>query len=169
MNENIASVSWYNSYKGCQKLGDDNENIVTSLISGALWDATLDWLAPTVAINSNKYSGITNSTTWGNYSNSRSNFRYIKSDAIEPVETEELTSNAKIPAGSTEYTNANNIYDLAGNVWEWTLEAYYTYRKVFRGSYFDYEGSRYPASCRASFNPTNYADDLGSRSCFYIK
>ena len=31
-------------------------------------------------------------------------------------------SEAMIPSGSSEYTKANNIYDIAGNVEEWTLE-----------------------------------------------
>ena len=26
------------------------------------------------------------------------------------------------PTGSTEFTNSNNIYDLVGNVYDWTLE-----------------------------------------------
>ena len=157
MNTNISSITWYNSYKGCKNLRGDNENIVTSLISGTLWDATLDWIAPSVAIpgNSNKYSGITNSTTWGNYGNSRSNFYYIKSDATEPIEIEQLTSNAIIPAGSTEYTNANNIYDLAGNVFEWTLEANSTIARVCRGGGYNNFGSSLPASYRGGSNPTN--------------
>ena len=28
-----------------------------------------------------------------------------------------------IPTGSTEYSKVNNIYDMAGNVEDWTIEA----------------------------------------------
>ena len=35
--------------------------------------------------------------------------------------------------GSSENYAVKNIYDLAGNVAEWTKEAYSTYRRVIRG------------------------------------
>ena len=33
-----------------------------------------------------------------------------------------------------EQTKAKNIYDLVGNLWEWTTESYNTTDQAFRGS-----------------------------------
>ncbi len=148
MNTNIASVTWYNSFKGCKQLNKDNENIVTSLISGTLWDATLEWLVQSGAKNSNNntigYSGMTSSASWGNYYNST--FTYIDTSGQEA--NKGRSSSTRIPSGSSEYTKANNIYDLAGNVWEWTLEAYSTGSRVCRGGYYFNYGYDGPASSR---------------------
>ena len=43
---------------------------------------------------------------------------------------------------------ANNIYDLAGNVYEWTQEASDTYVRASRGGNYPNNGSRDPASDR---------------------
>ena len=52
--------------------------------------------------------------------------------------------------------NADNIYDFAGNCWEWTQEAYSPHYRVSRGGIYDDSGSNYPASYRRLNNiPTN--------------
>ena len=76
------------------------------------------------------------STTFGNYYNVT--FNYIAKDAEMPVDTEikEKNKAVLIPTGSAEYAKINNIYDMAGNAWEWTIEACYTYSKIYRGGSF---------------------------------
>ena len=46
-----------------------------------------------------------------------------------------------------QYT-VRNIYDLAGNVYEWTMEKYGSDYRVMRGGFYDISGSDYPASIR---------------------
>lgn len=131
MNTNLGNINWYNSYQACKELSKNNNNIATSLISGVLWDETLEWLQKSGAKTYEQiYEG---SSSWGNYrgyyndddgSFNRLNFNYIKADATEPIETEK--NNGVIPSGSSDYTKANNIYDFAGNVSEWTLEVHDT-------------------------------------------
>ena len=64
-----------------------------------------------------------------------------------------------------------NIYDLAGNVWEWTLE--YTsnsdYPCAYRGSAYDYFGSFYSSSYRDGFDTNFYSNEIGFRSVIYQK
>lgn len=151
MNTNLASISWYNSYQISKELSKGNENIETSLMSGVLWDETLEWLQKSRA---KTYTQISDSISWGNYSNSHANLRYIKKDAIEPIETEQLTSNRIIPSGSSSYTKANNIYDMAGNVWEWTLETCATAARTSRGGNYYNKGVTYPASKRGNYAAT---------------
>ncbi|MDD2376348.1 MAG: SUMF1/EgtB/PvdO family nonheme iron enzyme [Clostridia bacterium] len=99
----------------------------TNLITGAQWDTALKWIQ-----NSGK--SVTDSRTWGNHSDSTSPANVSGYDALQI-------------SGFSNYWKANNIYDLAGNTWEWTNEIYSSYR-VNRGSHYHRSGSTYPAACR---------------------
>jgi len=65
---------------------------------------------------------IYNSATWGNHKDSEG-FTYYTNVAVSTGSKTQGKS-ASIPTGSTERNKANNIYDMAGNQWEWTLEGY---------------------------------------------
>ena len=68
--------------------------------------------------------------------------------------------------GSVSTDVSKNIYDLAGNCWEWTMEAYNTYSRVTRGgSYF----SANPVSFRYSDIPTRIYGYDSFRPTLYIK
>ena len=76
-----------------------------------------------------------------------------------------------ILTGSNEKYKTMNVYDLAGNVWEWTLE-YTTYTKspcVYRGGEFGWSGSTCPASTRSHGNllPTDSRNMIGFRVTLY--
>ena len=72
--------------------------------------------------------------------------------------------------GSVVGDVSKNIYDLAGNCWEWTMEAYYLRyesERVIRGGGYDVA---LPVSNRASNNPGNAGCDYNSfRLTLYIK
>ena len=84
----------------------------------------------------------TNSSSWGNYTNSTGD------SASEPWVRNTLQN-----TGASEYWKANNIYDLAGNVNEWTQEKYSTgtYRAA-RGGGYDYDGAGSPAASRSPYD-----------------
>ena len=78
-----------------------------------------------------------------------------------------------LTTGALKAANVNNIYDMAGNMWEWTVEGYdaNNYR-VIRGGYFSLTSSYCPVSFRsynAPNNPLNGNTYLGFRSSPYIK
>ena len=157
MDTNISEQNWYTMYKKCLTLKGANTDVKTSMIFGNLWDETLEWLVKSGATTSDgtalTYQLVSsNSTTWGNYENAT--FNYIAENAEMPLmtETKETNKSKKIPAGSAEYTKANNVYDMAGNVWEWTTEAYSISRRVSRGGYY-YNN---PASSRDDYSNPNY-------------
>ena len=157
MDTNIASQTWYTMYKKCKTLGIENPSVTTSMIWGTLWDETLDWFMKSGAVLNDgtqmTYSLIcSNSTTWGNYYNAT--FDYY-SDSNMAIAQKAMSTSTRIPAGSAERTKVNNIYDIAGNVWDWTLEANSSYSRVFRGGYFVSDGSYYPSSYRYSYYPVN--------------
>ena len=62
-----------------------------------------------------------------------------------------------------------NIYDLAGNVWEWTLEKSTTTRDpcARRGGSYGLDGSSYPASSRGSTSTSGSGDGIGFRPALY--
>ena len=69
-----------------------------------------------------------------------------------------------LTTGATEATSLQNIYDIAGNVYEWTLEFHGTgHPCVNRGGSYSGIGSHYPAENRYSGGTSSYYDDIGFR------
>ena len=143
-NTNISSQTWYNMYKRCKNIKGDNTNVETGMIWGNQWDRTLMWLIETGSKTKEQIAD--DSTSWGNYNNA-----------------------TLIPTGNTEYTKANNIYDLAGNVYDWTMEASSTDGRVYRGGNYRSDGDYSPADSRYDDYPTYSSYRYGCRSALYIK
>lgn len=115
-NNDISSQNWYSLNKKVQHLKGNNLNIETGMIWGSQWDRTLMWLVESGNITK---EDIINSINWGNYRDS--SFEYI--DEYNSIKNKVEGLAIKIPTGNAKYTKVNNIYDLAGNVAEWTMEA----------------------------------------------
>ena len=162
-NTNISSQTWYNMYKRCKNIKGANTNVETGMIWGNQWDRTLMWLIETGSKTKEQIAD--DSTSWGNYYNAT--FEYVNSSGSTATKNE--NSSTRIPTGSAEYTKANNIYDLAGNVRDWTMEAYSTYSRVSRGGLCNYNGDSTPADLRSSTSPANSVSSSGCRSALYIK
>ena len=62
-----------------------------------------------------------------------------------------------------------NIYDFAGNVFEWTLEKTSNQNRlcVDRGSSYNYSGATGPAYCRSDDTTITNSHSIGFRSIFY--
>ena len=120
-NNSISNVNWYYMYRNIKELATNN-SVKSTMIWGCLWDRTLIWLAETNqtsnGINGKSYAEITNSRTWGNY------------------DTDVGGTGKKQISGYSEAWKANNIYDMAGNVLDWTLEARSDNRRIWRGGYY---------------------------------
>ena len=166
-NINITYQTWYTMYKKCKTLSNNNNNVVTGMAWGNQWDRTLMWLMECNAEDSEKGKSkaevISDSTSWGNYSNAT--FTYTNSSGN--TATKNQNSGVTIPTGSTDYTKANNIYDLAGNVTEWTMDARSSFGRCLHGGGFSLTGTYVPAKDRNSNGPNN--GSYGSRAMLYIK
>ena len=162
-NTNISSQTWYNMYKRCKNIRGANTNVETGMIWGNQWDRTLMWLIETGSKTKEQIAD--DSTSWGNYYNAT--FEYVNSSGSTATKNE--NSSTRIPTGSAEYTKANNIYDLAGNVRDWTMEAYSTSYRVYRGGYYYGDGVSSPADYRSYYVPTYSLYHYGCRSALYIK
>ena len=113
--EDTTGQSWYVSYISCKNLKGKNTNVETGMIWDCQWDRTLMWLIETG--NKTKEEICKDSGTWGNYLGIKFDYENKNGEIVHKV------GNEKILTGSSEYTKANNVYDLAGNVSEWTLGA----------------------------------------------
>ena len=158
-NTDIGSQTWYAMYEKCKTLSDNNNNIETGMIWGNQWDRTMMWLIECNTKNpetgKSKEEVISDSASWGNYSNSMG---------------EAATGHGnRRPTGYNEAWKANNIYDLAGNVMDWTMGAFDTDLRVIRGGYYNYGGTFSPASnCNYGY-PTTSDSNYGTRAILYIK
>ena len=113
-----GTTSWHNWYKKCNSIGNGNDAVTTNLIYGCLWDATIEWFVKSKAIiRTPEEKEITYSDFSRNLSSSA--FKYY-SDLDRNIVAKEEGKTSTIPTGSTEYTKINNIYDMAGNITEWT-------------------------------------------------
>lgn len=159
-NTKIDSVNWYYMYAQGQRIAK-NSNATSSMIWGCQWDRTLDWI---VARNEGNYSLVTNSVDWGNYSDTT--FEYLDTDRT----TKEKTTDKTIPTGSTERNKKNNIYDMAGNLYDMTLEVRSTTGHTCRGGRCASMGSNAPVSARYTYNPVSKGEGVfGARTQFYVK
>ena len=113
---------WYNSYKACKNINTGSDSVESRMIWGCQWDMIMKWM-----LNSNDSSVqtyVTDSTGKGNY------------------------GPARINTGSNNNYKVKEIYDLAGNCYEWTQEACKPSYRACRGGYYGWTGSEYPASRR---------------------
>ena len=140
-NSDINNQTWYTMYNKSKGVAV-NSNVTTSMIWGCQWDAVMRWMYNSGDAEKKTYTY--DSTGKGNYSGSR-----------------------KATGSDPEYA-VNNIYDMAGNVLDWTIEAYDTSYRVSRGGYCSYVASDYPASIRNYRIPTNSVDGYGSRLALYM-
>ena len=163
MNTDIGSQNWWQMWKKARKLSGTSAG--AQMIWGIQWDETLKWLIDT---GEKTYAEIgSDSISWGNYWNN--SFTYY-TNTSKSTATKSSYSDVRIPSGAYEGANANNVFGLAGNVCDWTLESYGSrtgnYRYSRGGSY---DGGSVPAANRTYYNPYNSSDDVGLRCALYIK
>ena len=116
-NIDINNQKWDIMYNKCKNLKNNGTNVETGIIWGSQLDRTLIWLIESG--NKTKEEICEDSTSWGNHKNAQ--FDYENTDG--KIVTKTANSAIKIPTGSSEYTKANNIYDLVGNMNEYSMES----------------------------------------------
>ena len=143
----LTKTNWYNLYKKCTEL-QASDKVKTQMIWGCQWDVTMNWLISSGAKTSDEVNK--NSSTWGNYRNYNTANNYT-----EGTTGYEKNAGSLQNTGSSENWKANNIYDLAGNVEEWTQEASSTGDRASRGGVYNYYGYNFPDSYRGSYISDN--------------
>ena len=105
------------------------EYVRSGLITGTMWDNMIKF----IATDKSNYSDL-KSSNWGNYNNN-TNVKYTAGRYLEVNISNGSTSNATVSdnnyhygirtTASSEAVKQKNIYDIAGNMWEWTQETAY--------------------------------------------
>lgn len=143
-----VNINFYDAKKVASTI-EDNEAVKSHLTFGAEHDSVLEWFIKTEVKTLAEIAA--DSTEWGNHWNTGNSPRKV-------VET-----------GSREEWCANNIYDFAGNVDEWTQEKNGYSCPVIRGGNFGFNGHNYPVAYRFCRAPTDDFFDTGFRATLYIK
>ena len=155
-NNMIASVELYGGfYIGRYETGNlhevepcivkDNDDI------GNITWSTIYKKAKRVAVDDN----VTTTMIWGCQWDATLRWMYNSGDETKKKYTYEKNTEKKV----------NNIYNMAGNVTDWTLEKG-AYGRIVRGGSATTTYS--PASYRYSIDPSGHADYIGCRIVLYI-
>ena len=129
----LVKTNWYNMYIKCKGLNASNK-VETRIIWGCQWDVTCNFIA-----NKGDQKNIIDSSSWGNYKGTS-----VKADdGITEIKASGIKK--ALNTGKTTFTMANNIYDIAGNCYEWTQEVGLENNRVYRGGCYDFDGSYLPA------------------------
>ena len=153
----------------------ESGNHTSSLMFGVQWDLVLQYLETK---GTSQADLKTNSTNWGNYSNNlweitNENSKYAPNGSGWTNGARgKKGANASIllSTGASETFSKQGIYDIAGNVYEWTLEHATSGSSnpcAGRGGNCNYNGGSYPAALRFSGNTTFYSSDVGFRVALY--
>ena len=144
-------------------------NYTSSLMFGVQWDLVLKYLETK---GTAQVDLKTDSTSWGNYSNnlwnitnSDSKYYTILRWTSGAYGRKASSSNVLLSTGASDTFSKQGIYDLAGNVFEWTLE--YTSDSsrpcALRGWDSNNNGVRYPVYYRNSYITSNCLSSIGFR------
>ena len=146
----------------------------STLCYGVQWDAIMKFVEDST-------HSITNSTTWGNYKDNawtieRTTAQYTDTTNVKTGNWTAITSDKSktssasylLTTGASDTFKVKNIFDLAGNVSEWTMEANNSAYRVLRGGHCSIGGSNNPASYRDSDGPSNSRSYIGFRLALYL-
>ena len=168
----LYPYNWVSQTNAMRKIAEmykeDTYGVEAILPYGAIWDQTLNF------VKDDTHS-VTKSTNWGNYYDHEFTFngKYAKDDfrkswsEHEDNETKPENASWLLTTGASEENKTKNIYDLAGNVAEWTQEASSIANRVFRGGVSGDTSSS--ASYRNAYSPTYIESYIGFRVALYIK
>lgn len=116
--------------------------------------------------NKNAINGVTSSMVWGSQYDAMLNWALTGNDKDKVTATGNGNASSNVVnTGKTTNDKINNIYDLEGNVREWSLEANNTNYRVARGGCFNETGS---PSSRTDCDPSTLLTNVGSRIVLYI-
>ena len=134
----------------------------TKLVSSYAWDTAIDFIQKAKSAQST----YGNSSLEGNYLNR--GFDYANLGETEKNNHKNENTETLVPTGQT--TPVINIYDMGGNLWEWTTESssYGSNPYVYRGGDYGDGYGNYPAGHRL-YCDNSTRSGSGFRVTLYVK
>ena len=188
-------IPWYhaNYFTAVEMSGRmyaNSSSVYSGLVTGTMWDVMVQYI-----VTESEY---TSSGTWGNYNDSSINLDRGYYTNVNSSGTTDgfknVTSGQKsgtrasgynyvlLSTGASDAAKRKNVYDVAGNLWEWTTESSYVasysnYSKtnfdvnthMRRGGSFANACGSSPACFRRSEYATSTYVGYGFRVALYIK
>ena len=137
--DSMSSIGTTGALYLSNSLYNTNEYGAKSMLcTGACWDSMLDFIK-------DREHSVMDSRTWGNYSNSETfeitrgayavynNNTLGSSNNVGSKYSKMKNTSILLTTGATERNCSKNIYDVAGNCWEWTTESVSSSARVCRG------------------------------------
>lgn len=150
---NISYTDAKNKAEAMSQMYGYDQTVSTGLINGTQWDSMLKWIHS----NDNTYTKINNGTTWGNYT-----------DSVAPATEGNYEQGVIKSTGTNENWKMNNIYDIAGNLAEWTSEKDSTGQYTIRSNSYTDNGTYGSPSYGVLSAPYQFKN-VGFRVVLYIK
>lgn len=132
----------------------NDTGVISTLCYGVQWDLTMDFI-----------SNIDNTYTKTKYIEDSSNMGWFGTNSKSTLQKTGTNLNGN---------NSNcvkNIYDLAGNIYEWTMESYKDNFRIYRGGMYEMGNKDISASTRGHCIPDGFGDYMyvGFRVALYLK
>ncbi len=132
----------------------NDTGVISTLCYGVQWDLTMDFI-----------SNINNPYTKTKYIEDSSNMGWFGTNSKSTLQKTGTNLNGN---------NSNcvkNIYDLAGNIYEWTMESYKDNFRIYRGGMYEMGNKDISASTRGHCIPDGFGDYMyvGFRVALYLK
>ena len=148
------------------------KGIALATIQSALKSDSTSWgnyYNASFEINRGKYAKNGALTTWYNYNTALADCVTYANGTSTKISASDYNNSILLTTGASDACQKMNIYDLAGNVYEWTLEyTALTYGPcAVRGGNYDRDGSDYPASCRGNGKTTSSNNIIGFRPSLF--
>jgi hypothetical protein len=178
ISEKAGEIPYYHSdFKTAQTLSQNmyqTDSVQSGLVTGTMWDFIMKFI---ISSNNNNDSIVKSNSSWGNYNNTGSytqgQGRYAGVNSSNGATSAFVTSDASYHYGirttaSSEGVKKNNLYDIAGNLWEWTEESASIGSYMLRGGSFNIACTDYPACYRYSNTAASTSTNRGFRPALYI-
>ncbi len=119
------NIDYENAKERAENMYKTNE-VQSVLVTGTMWDTVMKWLELSGVDN---VENQTRENAWGNYydvevTGVSGYYSDYKMENFVSAESKPENESYILKTGESDYTKRKNIYDLAGNLWEWTNEIY---------------------------------------------
>ena len=181
ISEKAGEIPYYHAdFKTAQTLSQNmyqTDSVKSGLVTGTMWDFIMKFI---ISSNNNNESIVKENSSWGNYSDTGSivtytqgQGRYAGVNSSNGATSAFVTSDKSYHYGirttaSSEGVKKNNLYDIAGNLWEWSEESATIGTYMLRGGSFAIAYTDYPACYRLCITATYTITNYGFRPALYI-